>query len=121
MRLSALGDTRETCADSVIGGVSVRAMTGVGTIFRRFEVGQGVAFGMVAQADTGDGVNGPVLVTVRPPDPQDPRPEITREANAIAGEFRVELGDLERGDIVQAHYLGLAVWMPCDSEQVNAP
>jgi M6 family metalloprotease-like protein len=120
MRLSAYGDTGELCAADLVGGVSVKVMTGFATEFRRFEVdGHGVR-GAIAESATGDPVNGPVVVTVRPPDPDDPRPELSVRANAVNGEFRTEFGDHRDGDIVQGHYLGQALWMPCDSEEVEA-
>ncbi|OBA88282.1 hypothetical protein A5662_25305 [Mycobacteriaceae bacterium 1482268.1] len=120
MRLSAYGDTGELCAGDLVGGVAVKVMTGLATEFRLFEVhGHGV-HGIIAESATGDPVNGPVLVTVRPADPDDPRKELTARARAVNGEFRAEFGDYRDGDIVQGHYLGQALWMPCDSEEVEA-
>jgi hypothetical protein len=118
LRLSAFGDTGETCTASLIGGVSVLAMTGLGTHFERFETDGGLAHGFVVQTDTGVGVDGKVLVSLRPRDPEDEQPELVREAEAIGGEFRVEHGRDEQDWRFQAHYLGRFPWMPSDSELI---
>jgi hypothetical protein len=120
LRLSAYGDKGDSCTADLVGGVSVKVLTGLATEFREFEVDGHLAYGAIAETATGDPVNGPVLVTVRSPDPDDPRPEISATAQAVNGEFRAEFGDYRDGDIVQGHYLGQTLWMPCDSWEVEA-
>jgi M6 family metalloprotease-like protein len=118
IRLSAYGDTLEACAPSLIGGATVLAMTGLGTHFEWFENEGGLAYGRVVQTDTGMGVDGKVLVSVMPRDPERDVPERVREADAIGGEFRVEHGQAEDGWRIQAHYLGRFPWMPSDSKLI---
>lgn len=119
LRLSAYGDTGETCAPSLIGGVSVLGMTGLGTHFEWFETEGGLARGFVVQTDTGIGVSGKVLVSVQPVDPDRDVPELIREAEVSGGEFRVEHGRAEGGWRFQAHYLGRFPWMPSDSRVIE--
>jgi hypothetical protein len=116
LRLTALGDTGEACAPTVIGGASIVAIAGRTTRFDHFETDGGLATGVVVSEDTGEGVNGTVLVSARYRDPD--RPELVRESQVQDGEFRcgIEAG----GDaVIQAHYLGTREWGPCDSEPVE--
>ena len=119
LRLSALGDTRENCTARVIGGVSILAITGIGTRFESFEAESGRANGFIVRTDTKQGVNGKVLVTIRPRRRDDDRvKESVRETQAINGKFRVELGNIS-DSIVQAHYLGQFPLGPCESKEVR--
>ena len=119
LRLSAYGDTGETCTQELLGGAAVLAITGIGTRFEWFESDGGVARGRVVQTEDGSGVDGPILVTVLPRDPGDPTPELVREAEVVGGDFVVELGRAGEAIRVQAHYLGRFPWTPCDSEVVE--
>jgi len=117
LRLSALGDTRQSCAAEVIGGASILAITGIGTHFKSFEAEGGSARGFIVRTDTGDGINGKVLVSIMPRDPNDNRKEITREGEIIDGRFRVETGSVH-DSIIQAHYLGQFPYGPSESKRV---
>ncbi len=115
LRLSALGDTHETCAAQVIGGISVLAITGIGTQFEEFEADGGSARGFVVRTDTRQGINGTVLITITPRRPDDERTEIVREGQTINGKFRVEIGSPQEV-IIQAHYLGQFPLGPSESK-----
>jgi hypothetical protein len=122
VRLSALGDTGETCTQSLIGGVTVRAITGQGTEFEFFDLiaGGGAAEGRVVQSDTHTGVRGTVLVSVMPRDQDDPTSELIVEAQLDNdGHFIVELGREPDGGRFQASYLGQFPWTPCDSTVIE--
>ena len=118
LRLSALGDTRATCTATVLGGASILAIAGIGTEIRRFDVRSGRGEGFVARIDTGAGVSGPVLVSILPHKPDDKHPEILREVTAQNGRFVVEVGEAKNAH-VQAHYLGVYPYGPCDSKVVE--
>jgi hypothetical protein len=65
------------------------------------------------------GINGRVLVTIMPRDPDDRgRKEIVREGEVIDGRFRVETGSVQ-DSIIQAHYLGQFPLGPCESKAVR--
>jgi M6 family metalloprotease-like protein len=115
LRLSALGDTRETCAPQVIGGVSILAITGIGTRFEEFVADGGSARGFVVRTDTREGINGTVLITLTPRRPDDERREVVWEGPIINGQFRVQIGDPQEV-IVQAHYLGRFPLGPSESK-----
>jgi len=114
MRLSALGDNRATCTAAVLGGASILAIAGIGTEFRRFDVRGGRGEGFVTRSDTGAGVSGPVLVSIIPRRPNEQRKEVLHEVIAQSGRFVVEVGEA-RDAHVQAHYLGIYPYGPCDS------
>lgn len=116
LRLSAYGDTGDSCAASLIGGVSILAMTGKSTHFKRFKPRGGLVSGLVVQSDNGMGVDGRVVVSLRSLDPDDPEPESVYQGEAVGGEFRIEVGRDDRRWRVQAHYLGRHPWTPCDSD-----
>ncbi|MFN8463948.1 MAG: hypothetical protein U0X20_00295 [Caldilineaceae bacterium] len=121
LRLSALGDTGEACAPVVLGGVSLLAMTGRATRFEKFVSDGRVASGFVVAVETGKGVDGNVLVTLRPRDADDKRSEIARTAVAVDGWFKIELAvanDNLPDTIVQGHYLGNFRFTACDSDVV---
>ena len=118
LRLSALGDTHETCAAQVIGGVSILAITGIGTRFEEFRADGGTARGFIVRTDTKQGINGTVLITITPRRPDDERKEIAREGQIINGRFRVEIGS-PQDVIVQAFYLGQFPLGPSESKPVR--
>jgi M6 family metalloprotease-like protein len=117
VRLSALGDTGEACAPAVLGGASILAIAGRMTEFEYFHANADVAEGRVISVDTREGVNGRVLVSIRPVKEEDDREEIVREAFAQDGHFIIEIG-AQPETIIQGHYLGNAQFAPCDSEEI---
>lgn len=116
LRLTALGDTGEACAPTVIGGASIVAIAGRSTRFERFETDGGTAHGTIVAIDTGEGVDGTVLVSARYGDST--RGELLRESRVRDGLFRLGL-EAGRDVVVQGHYLGAREWGPCDSDPVE--
>ncbi len=118
LRLSALGDTHESCTAAVIGGVSILVMTGFATRFDRFEHDFNIIVGDIVRDSDGAPVDGPVLVSIISLDPNDGRPETSHQATAQNGHFLVEFGDDLENVRVQGHYLGQGPYAPCDSEVI---
>jgi hypothetical protein len=118
LRLTALGDTRQTCTATVMGGVSILAITGVDTHFKRFEAHDGHAKGEVVRTDTGDGVDGKVLISILPEQPDERRSEIVHEVQAVGGQFFVQVPTPQQS-IIQAHFLGGFPFGPSDSKVVR--
>ncbi len=123
LRLSASGDTGDSCAESVIGGVAVRVVTGYGTEFEYFEAhgdGGGWATGRVIRTDNRQGASGTVLISVMPYDLEDPTPEVVVEAQLdYDGYFSLEFSRPELRGRAQASFLGWYALAPCESEVVE--
>ncbi|MCF2495073.1 hypothetical protein [Dyadobacter chenhuakuii] len=118
LRLSALGDTGNTCAAEIIGGATLLVLTGLGTHFKRFEAEHGLAFGEIVRNDNGEGVNGKVIVSIKGKDRSGRKGETFKETTVTNGIFRVEIGD-QRDVTVQGHYLGQTILTPCDSKEID--
>lgn len=120
VRISALGDTGEACAPTVLGGATILAITGRATRFDAFTANVDMAQGTVVAADTGAGVDGKILISIRNADPNDPAPEIIKEGFVQSGAFQVLLNSIPPGSVVQGHYLGQNQMAPSDSQPVTA-
>ena len=118
LRLTGIADDHETCHGFVTGGAHVLVRAARATQFVDFGRDGGLAFGRIEAVDNGQGVNGTVLVTITPPGV--PEKEVVREGQVQNGDFRVELGDVERGWILQGHYLGAFDLAPCESKELEA-
>jgi hypothetical protein len=118
VRLTGIADDHETCHGFVTGGAHVLVRAGRATEFVDFGRDGGLCWGRIEAVDNAQGADGTVLVTIAPPDA--PEKEIVREGQVRDGDFRVELGDVERGWILQGHYLGSFDLAPCDSKQLEA-
>jgi hypothetical protein len=117
VRLTGIVDDHRTCEGFVTGGAHVLVRAARATRFVKFSSADGLAQGRVEAVDDGSGADGTVLVSVWPPE----APEKGREArgHAVNGDFRVEVGDVDDGWLVQGHYLGSFDLAPCDSETVR--
>lgn len=118
VRLTGIADDHETCHGFVTGGAHVLVRAGRATEFVDFGREGGLCWGRIEALDDRQGANGTVLVTITPPDA--PEKEIVREGQVQGGDFRVELGDVERGWVLQGHYLGSFDLAPCDSKELEA-
>lgn len=126
LRLTGIADDHDSCHGFVTGGAHVLVRAAWATEFVDFGLGEVVGMahfpsgdlrGRVERVDSGDGVDGTVLVTVTPPNA--PAREEVRQAQISNGDFQVQLGDVERGSVVQAHYLGDFQLAPCDSRELE--
>jgi hypothetical protein len=118
VRLTGVADDHETCHGFVTGGAHITVRAARATHFVDFGRDGGLAWGRIEAVDDGQGVSGTVLVTITPPGA--PEKEEVREADVHNGDFRVELGDVERRWILQGHYLGAYDLAPCESRELEA-
>ena len=118
LRLTGVADTRLGCHGDVTGGAHVTVRAARATRFVRFGNDGDVVFGRIVTVDDGTGVVGEVLVTLRR-NPDDARDEQVVQARAEDGWFRVVVPDLQRGLVVQGHYLGTIGKAPCESDRLE--
>jgi hypothetical protein len=118
LRLTGIADDHTTCHGFVTGGAHVLVRAARGTRFVRFSQAGGLASGRIEALDNGQDVNGTVLVTLT--SPGGPEKEEIRKGTVQNGDFRVELGHVERGWTVQGHYTGRFDLAPCESEILQA-
>lgn len=117
VRLTGIADDHETCEGFVTGGAHVLVRSARATRWVRFGRDGGLAFGRIEAVDDGSGCDGTVLVTVWPEGA--PEKGVVRQGQAVGGDVRVELGDLDDSWLVQGHYLGSFDRSPCDSEVLD--
>lgn len=116
------GVASELCAGETLGGASISVSIGTATEFRLFEVSEStqVFSGRVEQVSNGAGVDGTVLVTVRPEGV--PGLEVTEDHPVIDGDFSLEMshgltGSLECQAFFFSNSSGVA---DCESWVVTA-
>ncbi len=105
--LRMTGVAEEPCSGTPLGGGSFTVPIGMATEFVRFEVDENATFyfGRIVFVGTNQGVDGDVLISVRPVDR--PEEEITIATIAVGGEFEAGAEHQLSGTVeVQAYYLG---------------
>jgi hypothetical protein len=110
------GVAGDPCSGDTLGGASLLVRTGQATEFRRLEVTENAQLvdGRVVESGTNNGVNGPVIVTVRPY--QSPRREVSGTVDVRHGDFEIEIPHDLRGRLeVRGHFLGTVGVAPCES------
>lgn len=121
LNITGIADSRESCHGEVLGGAHIVTISGRATRVIEFFAGDGVAFGRVETVDTGEPVDGPILVTVVPEEGAAEK-EVSVTGVVKNGSFRVSLRELmEQGErmlgwVATAHYLGQVDKAPCTSD-----
>jgi hypothetical protein len=118
LRLTGIADDHGTCHGYVTGGAHVLVRAARKTRFVKFVEDGGLARGRIEAVDNKQGVHGTVLVTLTPPGA--PEKEEVRQGTVTNGDFRMELGRVRRGWIVQGHYTGNFDAGPCESDALTA-
>lgn len=114
--LRMTGVAEEPCSGVPLGGGSFTVPIGIATEFVRFEVDERATFffGRIVLVGTEQGVDGDVLITLRPE--ERPEDEITVSTNCVRGEFEAVAEHQLSGVVaVQAHYLGRLALGACES------
>jgi hypothetical protein len=113
VRLTGIVDHVGVCHGFVTGGAQVLVRSARATRFRRFELSGKTAMGEVRAVDDEQGVDGTVLITMWPPGA--PEDGVVVEGPIQDGFFEINVEQLQRGFLTQAHYLGAFDLAPCDS------
>ena len=120
--LTGVADTGEGCHGDTVGGAHVTVVSGRRTRFVELRVGRGYAYGRVEVEESGEGVWGSVVVTLR--EEKDGKDAGVFTGNVVDGQFRFEFErrrdwDFDGARVAQGEFTGGYSAAPCLSDWVE--